>query len=241
MLNSKRHFKNLKNQLHSKSSLERREKCLRFFKAGPGEYAEGDKFLGVSVPDIRQLVKVYAFELSSEEIIQLIRSEWHEERQCGLLILVKWYQKTRTEQEKEEYIDLYLNNLDWVNNWDLVDSSAYYLLGDWLLTRDRELLYELAESGRLWRERIAMVSTLAFIKKDQYADTFRLAEILIKHPHDLIQKAVGWMLKEVGKRNPDALREFLADHYKNLSRTSLRYAIEKFPEQERLVYLKGIA
>ena len=241
MLNSNRHLKNLKNQLHSKSSPERREKSLRFFKAEPGQYAEGDKFLGISVPDIRQLVKVYAFELSSEEIIQLIRSEWHEERLCGLLILVKWYQKTRTEQEKEEYIDLYLNNLDWVNNWDLVDSSAYYLLGDWLLTRDRELLYELAESGRLWRERIAMVSTLALIKKDQYADTFRLAEILIKHPHDLIQKAVGWMLKEVGKRNPDALREFLADHYKNLSRTSLRYAIEKFPEQERLVYLKGIA
>lgn len=206
----------------------------RFFKTGPGEYAAGDRFLGVRVPDTRRLVRE-SDPLTENDLLSLLRSPLHEERLLALLILVRRYE--RRPAARPELVALYLREIEHVNNWDLVDSSAPYLLGPWLLDRDRSLLPRLAASPSLWERRIAILATLAFIRAGQFADTLALATQLRDDPHDLLHKAVGWMLREVGQRHPAALRAFLDSHAAAMPRTTLRYAIEKFPAPERAAWL----
>lgn len=210
----------------------------RFFKTGPGEYAEGDIFIGVSVPDQRKTAKECLPFIKLEDIPALLKSPVHEHRLTGLFLLIGRYQKARHNPEmREAAVQMYLDHLDCVNNWDLVDSSAHKILGDWLLDKDRSLLYTLAQSAHLWRQRVAIIATAAFIPKGDLEDTFRLSEILLNHPHDLIHKAVGWMLREAGKVNIEAEKRFLEQYAARMPRTMLRYAIERFPEADRKYYL----
>lgn len=218
------------------------EKALffpRFFKTGPGEYGEGDLFLGVTVPVQRQIAKQFFKEISLEELTLLIQHPFHEVRLTGLLALVYRFEKTKSELEQKELVDFYLSHLDHVNNWDLVDSSCHQILGDFYCKREKELFYELADSGHLWRQRVAMISSYFWIKKGEFADALALAGRLKNHPHDLMHKAVGWMLREIGNRNFEVELEFLKKHYRTMPRTALRYAIEKFPEDLRQDFLKG--
>lgn len=211
----------------------------KFFKAGPGEYGEGDLFLGVKVPDQRTLAKKFYQEISLEELSCLVRNPYHEVRLTGLLALVYRYEKTKSEASQKELVDFYLSLLDYVNNWDLVDSSCHHILGHFYWKKEKELFYELANSGHLWRQRIALISSYFWIKKGEFTDAINLAEKLKNHPHDLIHKAVGWMLREIGNRNFEVELEFLKKHYGTMPRTALRYAIEKFPEDLRQDFLKG--
>lgn len=206
----------------------------RFFKTGPGQYGEGDKFLGIKVPATRAVVKECWREIGFAELEECIRSEYHEVRLAALLTLVELFRH----DIQQTYIDFYLSHTQYINNWDLVDLSCYPLLGEWLLDKDRTLLYDLARNGRtIWEQRIGIVSTMTFIRHGQLEDTFKLADILLHHPHDLIHKAVGWLLREAGKRDKAALEAYLLSRYKTMPRTMLRYAIEKFPEAERRQYL----
>lgn len=210
----------------------------RFFKTGPGQYGEGDKFLGIKVPVTRAVVKERWRSVGFRELEECIESEYHEVRLAALLTLVEIYKHNKT--SRQACIDFYLSHTDRINNWDLVDLSCYPLLGEWLLDKDRTLLYDLARSGKtLWEQRIGMVSTMTLIRHGQLQDTFDIADILLNHPHDLIHKAVGWLLREAGKRDKEALEAFLEPRYSSMPRTMLRYAIEKFPEAERQHYLKG--
>lgn len=211
----------------------------RFFKTGKGQYGEGDIFLGIRNPSLHILAKSYA-KTDIKVIQKMLVSKYHEERMLSLLILVKKFAKADTEG-KEEIFNFYINNTRYINNWDLVDLSAPHITGAFLIERDRELLLSFACSDDLWKKRIAMISTLTFIRLRDYDTTFAIAEIMLNDKHDLIQKAVGWMLREVGKRDIDAELMFLNVHYKKMPRTMLRYAIEKFPEPLRLSYLKGNA
>ena len=218
------------------------EKALffpRFFKTGPGEYGEGDLFWGVTVPDQRQIAKQFFKEISLEELTLLIQHPVHEVRLTGLLALVYRYEKAKSESEQKELVNFYLSQLDFVNNWDLVDSSCYQILGHFYWKKEKALFYELADSGHLWRQRVAMISSFFWIKKGEFADALALAEKLIDHPHDLMHKALGWMLREIGKRDLETEMEFLKKHYQTMPRTALRYAIEKFPEDVRQDFLKG--
>lgn len=207
----------------------------RFFKTGPGQYGEGDEFLGLSVPQQRIIAQTYQL-LPPEETEKLVRDPFHECRLTGLII---WTNQVKRpgEENRRLIFDYYLRNKNFVNNWDLVDTSCPGIVGNYLLNKDRSVLYELAQENHLWSQRIAMVSTLAFIRKNQFQDTFQIAELLLSHRHDLIHKAVGWMLREVGKKNPDALEEFLHDHAGRFPRTALRYAIERFDPVRRKYYL----
>ena len=216
------------------------EGLSRFFKTGPGQYGEGDRFLGIKVPVTREVVRECWKETGFDELEECLASEYHEVRLAGLLTLVEIYSHAKKDPSlKQECIDFYLSHTDRINNWDLVDLSCYNLLGDWLLDKDRSLLYRLARDGRtIWEQRIGIVSTMAFIRHGQLEDTFAISDILLHHPHDLIQKAVGWLLREAGKRDSDALRSYLAPRFAGMPRTMLRYAIEKFPEAERLSYLQ---
>ena len=223
------------------------EGLARFFKTGPGQYGEGDKFLGIKVPVTRQVVKECWRDVSFEELEECISSEYHEVRLAALLALVEVFRHSSSfrhsrldrESLRQQCIDFYLSHTAYINNWDLVDLSCYPLLGEWLLDKDRTLLYELARNGKtIWEQRIGMVSTMTFIRHGQLEDTFRIADILLHHPHDLIHKAVGWLLREAGKRDKAALEEYLSPRYQVMPRTMLRYAIEKFPEAERQEYLK---
>lgn len=207
----------------------------RFFKTGKGQYAEGDKFLGITVPSQRKVAKQFS-DISLFELQKLVASEYHEHRLTALIILVNKFRKSRGEIERKTLIDFYLQNIDFVNNWDLVDSSAE-ILGEYLADKDRSLLYELAKSGKLWHERIAIIATFHYIKNNSHNDTLAIAEILLNHEHDLIHKAVGWMIREVGNRNLKAETDFLDLHYTKMPRTMLRYAIERFPEDVRQHYL----
>ena len=218
------------------------EKALffpRFFKTGPGEYGEGDLFWGVTVPDQRQIAKQFFKEISLEELTLLIQHPVHEVRLTGLLALVYRYEKAKSESEQKELVNFYLSQLDFVNNWDLVDSSCYQILGHFYWKREKALFYELADSGHLWRQRVAMISSFFWIKKGEFNDALALAEKLKNHPHYLMHKAVGWMLREIGKRDLETEMEFLKKHYQTMPRTALRYAIEKFPEDVRQDFLKG--
>ena len=216
------------------------EGLSRFFKTGPGEYGEGDLFLGIKVPVTRSVVKDCWKGTSFEDLEECLSSGYHEVRLAGLLTLVEIFSHSRKDPlVQERCIGFYLAHTERINNWDLVDLSCYQLLGSWLMDKDRSLLYDLARNGKsIWEQRIGIVSTMAFIRKGQMDDTFAIADILLDHPHDLIHKATGWLLREAGKRDGSALREYLATRYMNMPRTMLRYAIEKFPEQERQQYLK---
>lgn len=229
---------NLKQELESLSDPVKAEVYPRFFKTGKGQYGEGDKFIGVIVPNQRRLAKKYK-DISLEEVGSLLNSPIHEHRQTALFILVNKFEKAKDESAKQEIVDLYLKNRAGVNNWDLVDCSAHKILGPHFLNKDKSLLYEFARSGDLWERRIAIMTTFCFLRVGRFEDTFAIAQILLSDKHDLIHKAVGWMLREVGKIDKQAEIEFLNKHYKLMPRTMLRYAIEKFPQRERSGYLNG--
>ena len=207
-----------------------------FFKTGKGEYGEGDVFAGVTVPNIRKVAKEFK-ELPFKEVELLLHSKIHEERLCAVLMLVEQFQTEDVIEQKKIY-NLYLKNAKYINNWDLVDLSAPKIAGVYLLDRDRKILYKLARSKNLWEKRIAILSTHAFIRGGQFKDTLKISEILLNDKHDLMHKAVGWMLREVGNRNREVEEKFLKKYYKRMPRTMLRYAIEKFPEKLRQKYLK---
>ncbi len=209
----------------------------KFFKTGPGEYGEGDIFLGIKVPVLRALAKEY-LDLSLTGIHSILKSKYHEERLLALLIMVGQFGKGDSEKKQHLY-DLYLDNTSFINNWDLVDLSADKIVGPFLMNRSRSPLYVLARSDMLWERRIAIMSTFHFIKNNDYADTLKIAQFLLSDPEDLIHKAVGWMLREIGKRHLPTEERFLKKHYQKMPRTMLRYAIEKFPEPRRRQYLKG--
>jgi 3-methyladenine DNA glycosylase AlkD len=224
-------------ELLSVADPERAAFLQRFFKTGKGQYAEGDVLLGIAVPLTRDIVK-RSPALPLAEIRQLIRSEYHEARLAGFLFLVKQFEKA-TEAERKKIFDFYLQNARRANNWDLVDVTCRDVIGLYLLDKtDRMALYRLAGSDCLWEQRIAIVSTWTFIKHHQFDDTLALAEKLLHHPHDLLHKAVGWMLREVGKKDKDTLRDFLDAHHTTMPRTMLRYAIEHFTSEERAYFMK---
>jgi 3-methyladenine DNA glycosylase AlkD len=209
----------------------------RFFKTGKGEYGEGDKFLGVRVPVLRKLVKTYQ-DWPILDVSKLLKSEFHEKRLLALLMLVALF-SSATEEDQRGIYRLYLSNTENINNWDLVDSSAEHIVGAYLINRSKKPIYKLARSDNLWERRIAMMSTYHFIKKNEFKDALGIAEILKNDAEDLIHKAVGWMLREIGKRNLSVEESFLKQHYNKMPRTMLRYAIEKFPPEMRQNYLKG--
>ncbi len=211
----------------------------RFFKAAKGGYGEGDVFWGLTVPAQRSLCKQYYKLLNLTDLAELLQNEVHEVRLSALMMLVLQYQKTKEARVRNAVAEVYLAHLDYVNNWDLVDASAPYILGDWCLHNGYQKLLELARSSHLWRERVAMLSTFAFIKAGKPEPCLEIAEILLHHKHDLIHKAVGWMLRELGNRDYSTEYDFLAKHYKTMPRTMLRYAIEKFDESIRQLFLKG--
>ncbi len=225
----------LKREIKKAAHSERAERSKRFFKTGRGQYGEGDVFAGLTVPQSKDIAKKFR-NLSLKEINHLLKSEIHEERLIALLILVDKYQN---EQRGKEIFDFYINNIEFVNNWDLVDLSADKIVGEWLLNKDKDTVYELSKSNHLWTKRISIVSTFAFIRKNEFEPTLKISEILLKDRHDLIHKAVGWMLREVGKRDEKILEDFLKKHYENIHRTTLRYAIERFDEKKRKSYLSG--
>ncbi len=215
------------------------EHSAGFFKSGPGEYGEGDRFIGVRIPKIRELVRKHR-DLPERATLSLLQSPIHEERMFAVLVLVAQYARA-SEQARDRIAELYLANREFVNNWDLVDSSCHKILGPWLEDRDRSLLYELVESDSLWDRRIAMMTTYHFIRQDDFRDALKLARILRDDEHDLIHKVVGWMLREIGKRDLAAEEAFLRKHYRRMPRTMLRYAIEKLPPAKRKAYLEGHA
>ena len=208
----------------------------RFFKTAPGQYGEGDRFLGLTMPQQHAIVKQYR-QLPTSETEHLVRDEYHECRMVGLLI---WVEQTRKGNsiQRAEILERYLANRQYINNWDLVDVTCTHILGRYIVQADRSVLYDLAREDHLWSQRMAIVSTLSLIRLGQFSDTFNLSELLLSHKHDLIHKAIGWMLREVGKRNADALEEFLHDHIRQLPRITLRYAIERFDAPRRRYYLE---
>lgn len=227
----------LQNELKALGSPEKAAFLSRFFKTGSGQYGEGDQFLGITMPEIRAVVAKY-YSLSLQDWQQLLHSPFHEFRMAALIGLMKRFQKSKKDEAVQQAIfDIYLNNLDFINNWDLVDVTCRDIIGAYLLHKDRSILYELAGRSHLWAQRVAMVSTWYFITRNQFSDTIQIAEMLLTHKHDLIHKAVGWMLREIGKRDELVLEEFLDTHVKQMPRTALRYAIERFPESKRKYYL----
>ena len=219
------------------------EGLMRFFKTGKGQYGEGDKFLGIKVPVTRDVVKQCWQQTTFDDLETCIRSEFHEMRLAALLTLVQVFKHAKKDLDlQQRCIDFYLSHTEFINNWDLVDLSCYELLGVWLLDKDRNLLYELARNGKtIWEQRIGMVSTMQFLRHGQLDYTYAIAEIFLDKPqplHDLLQKAVGWLLREAGKRDEQRLKDWLSTRFQTMPRTMLRYAIEKFPEEERAGYLK---
>lgn len=225
-------------QLRALASPETATILQGFFKTGKGQYGEGDVFLGIKVPVLRALVKEHRDAANLDTVAQMLGSKYHEERLFALLLLVQLHQRGDEAQQQAAF-DLYLGNTRHINNWDLVDLSAQYIAGRHLENKPRKVLYQLARSKLLWERRIAIISTHHFIRRDDFADTLKIAEMLLKDEHDLMHKAVGWMLREVGKRDLGAEEEFLKLHYGDMPRTMLRYAIERFPESKRQNYLRG--
>jgi len=224
----------IRDKLGKMTDKKRAEILQRFFKTGKGEYGEGDIFIGIKLPDQKALAEEYK-DISLKDIEKLLKSKVHEERSLALGILKKQYGKG----DNKKIVDFYLKHTKFINNWDLVDTSAPHILGDWLLEKDRKILYKLAESNNLWEKRISIIATLTFIRNSDFKDCFKISKILLKDEQDLIHKAVGWMLREVGKRDLKIEEDFLKKYYEKMPRTMLRYAIEKFPEKRRQVYLKG--
>ena len=231
-------IKNIKRELKRLGSPERAKISAKFFKTGKGEYGEGDIFLGLKVPEIRTIAKNY-LNLNFKDLEELLSSKIHEHRLIALLILTLNFNKLEINKEKKCVVKFYLKNTKKINNWDLVDLSAHQILGNYLLeqNKDKPILYKLARSYNLWERRISIIATYAFIKENKFEDTLKISEILLRDKHDLIQKAVGWMLREVGKRNQDLEEEFLRKYYKEMPRTMLRYSIERFDEKKRRFYL----
>lgn len=214
-----------------------------FFKCGPGQYGEGDKFLGIKVPITREVVKSTWKEVTFEDLEECISSEYHELRLAALLTLIEIFSHSKKKPEvQQDCINFYLSHTTFINNWDLVDLSCYPLLGVWLLDKDRTLLYDLARNGKtIWEQRIGIVSTMTFVRAGQLDDTFAIADLFLnenEHLHDLLEKAVGWLLREAGKRDSERLANWLSPRASSMPRTMLRYAIEKFPETERQYFLK---
>ena len=226
----------IKNELLLIGSPQKAEHAAYFFKTGKGQYGEGDRFIGCTVPETRSIAKAYR-NISFDEIEKLLDDEMHECRLCGLILLVEQFKKANAEKQKSIF-DFYCSHIYAANSWDLVDLSAPYIVGEWLFDKNRAVLYDLAGSRNLWKERISVVSTLAFIRKNDFADTLRLSSLLFDHPHDLMHKACGWMLREVGKRDELVLTEFLDQYYRQMPRTMLRYAIERFSPEKRIEYMK---
>jgi 3-methyladenine DNA glycosylase AlkD len=226
----------VRQQLADAADLRKAAGLHRYFQTGPGGYGAGDVFLGVSVPAQRKIAGRHWRAMSLAQLRALLASGWHEERLTALFILVHKFQNG-SEAEQQAIVELVLDNTDRINNWDLVDASAPYIVGPWLLDRDKSVLERLAASDRVWDRRIAIMATFAFIRAGRFDWTFALAARLLDDDHDLVHKAVGWMLREVGNRNRAAEEEFLARHYRVMPRVMLRYAIEKFPAERRQLYL----
>lgn len=233
-------LENIKKELHKHNNPKKAILMPQFFKAFPGGYGDdGDRFLGISVPNQRLVARMFYKSVSLKELGSLLCNPIHEYRLTALIILVYKLEKTENEQERKNIFDFYLKNISFVNNWDLVDASADKILGAYLYDKDRKILYKLAKSSNLWENRIAMVACFYFIKKNDFEDGLKIAELLIDHKHDLIHKAVGWMLREIGKRNFEVEFNFLKKYYLSMPRTMLRYAIEKFDQDLRIKFLKG--
>jgi 3-methyladenine DNA glycosylase AlkD len=230
-------IKRVKQEIKEFSNKELAVFLQRFFKTGPGQYGEGDKFAGIKVPVSRKIA-INNSDLSLSEIKELLHSEVHEERLIGLLILVNQYKKS-DEAQREKIFKFYISSAKRINNWDLVDLSAPQILGAFLVDKDKDILFKFAHSKNLWEKRIAVLSTFSFIKINRFDTALQISEILLNDDHDLIHKAVGWMLREIGKRDLNTEEKFLKKHYTKMPRTMLRYAIEKFPEAKRQKYLKG--
>ncbi|MFA6024575.1 MAG: DNA alkylation repair protein [Candidatus Gracilibacteria bacterium] len=231
--------KEVADALKNLATPDRAKNSARFFKTDPGQYGHGDRFIGVTVPEIRLVVSKYN-ALSLKEIEKLLHSPIHEDRLAALLILVSQYKKAKNNEVlQEELVDFYLANIAFINNWDLVDGSAPYILGHYLWEKPKTLLENLANSNNLWERRIAMISCFYFIRQGESKEALQIAQMLLKDPHDLMHKAVGWMLREIGKNcGEKTLKDFLEKNYSKLPRTAFRYAIERFPEKERKAWLK---
>lgn len=224
--------------LRAAADPERARQMARYFRTGKGEYGEGDRFLGIPVPVQRALAKRHVREAGRDDVLALLASEFHDARLTGVFLLVLLFEAAHRSGEAQAWVDLYLSQTHRMNNWDLVDSGAYKILGTWLIGRERSVLDTLADSDSLWENRIAMIATLAFIRRGEVADTLRLAEIFLTHPHDLMHKATGWMLREAWLRQPAMVEEFLQRHRTRMPRTMLRYAIEKMPAALRKSFLR---
>lgn len=219
---------------------EKAEFFPKFFKTGKGEYGEGDLFLGVTVPDQRKIAKEFYPKISLKDLSQLLSSPYHEHRLTALIMLVYQFEKSREQSVKKTIVDFYLNHLEHINNWDLVDTSCYKILGRYVFeNQEEELLRKLSLSDVMWHKRIAVVGTMYHIKKDSFALTKEFVQQNLHHPHDLMHKANGWLLREMGNRDQAELISFLNQHYHQMPRTCLRYAIEKLDENLRQDYLKG--
>lgn len=227
-------FLELKKEFKSIADPKKADILKKFFKTGPGEYGEGDIFLGVTVPEIRKLSKKYR-DLGTEEVLTLLHSKFHEERLLSLLIMIEKFQD---EKNRRKIYDLYLKNTKYINNWDLVDLSAYKIVGVYLIDKPRDVLYTMAKSGSLWERRISIITTYCFIKNNKFKETIKIAKMLLYDDHDLIHKAVGWMLREIGKKDLNLEKQFLSKYHKKMPRTMLRYAIEKFPKKDREYYMQ---
>ncbi|MCK5223844.1 DNA alkylation repair protein [Candidatus Calescamantes bacterium] len=230
-------YKEIVDYLLSLGGKERAANCQRFFKTAKGGYGYGDIFLGIRVPVIRQAVKKFK-DASLETAEKLLQSKYHEIRLFALLFFVHRFTRTDPEEQSKIY-DLYLKNTEYVNNWDLVDTSAHYIVGAYLEDKDKKVLDELSRSNSLWERRISMIATYYYIRKGQFADALRISKQLLHDKEDLIHKAVGWMLREIGNRDHAVEVKFLKKHYQKMPRTMLRYAIEKFDEEEQQRYLTG--
>ncbi len=224
-------------RLHNLADKDKAKILHGFFKTGPGQYGEGDRFIGVTVPVLRKLAKEFN-DTSVDDAVLLLKSPIHEARLLALLILVHSY-ATGNEIVKKQIFNRYIANTRYINNWDLVDLSAPHIAGAYLVDKSRKQLYIFAGSNDLWKRRISIISTFIFIRRNDINDTFKISRLLLKDDHDLIHKAVGWMLREVGKRFPAKEEEFLKRYYRQMPRTMLRYAIERFPESKKRKYLNG--
>ncbi len=230
-------YKKIQKEIHHFASPAKAKNSARFFKTAPGQYGHGDLFIGVTVPEVRSIAKKF-FDLPLADIQKLLQSKIHEERLLALILLVKRFKKA-SEKERKVIYEFYLKNTKYINNWDLVDTSAGYIVGGFLYNKPKTILKKLAQSTNLWERRIAIIATFYDIYQGQSEETFKIAAILINDEHDLIHKAVGWMLREVGKRCGEEIEEsFLQKHYRSMPRTMLRYAIERFSEKKRKFYLK---
>lgn len=228
-------LKNLLKDLKYAGNKDKAGLLKRYFKTDKGEYGEGDIFLGINVPKQREICRRY-IGMPLTDIQKLLDSKIHEHRLCGLFILIDKYNKSN-EKDRINIVNFYLSNTHNINNWDLVDTSASYILGKWLLNKDKKILYKLAKSKSLWERRIAIIATYSFIRTGHFEDTISISEILLRDKHDLIHKAVGWMLREVGKKDLVAEEKFLRKYYKIMPRTMLRYAIERFSKEKRIFYM----